>query len=193
MRSTFPEVQIRQRTETESDLGEDGGTHKCKKKTSLIIYFRHLIFLGDLLFVFWNKLRYEHFVVTWYPLDSRQATKRYLAELKQEVRGDQSAMEEVQQHTSMPRETRQIQNTLQCQVQIRIRENANKNTRKCRIFLNNQTYLFLSAPLTQGGQLILTNFALNRSLKVFPIEIDQETKSTLIFILTPRVRNVPVY
>ena len=89
-------------------------------------------------------------------------------------------MEEVQQHTSMPRETRQIQNTLQCQVQIRIRENANKNTRKCRIFLNNQTYLFLSAPLTQGGQLILTNFALNRSLKVFPIEIDQETKSILI-------------
>lgn len=170
-----------------------GGLTNVKKKTSLIIYFRHLIFLGDLLFVFWNKLRYEHFVVTWYPLDSRQATKRYLAELKQEVRGDQSAMEEVQQHTSMPRETRQIQNTLQCQVQIRIRENANKNTRKCRIFLNNQTYLFLSAPLTQGGQLILTNFALNRSLKVFPIEIDQETKSTLIFILTPRVRNVPVY
>ena len=74
-------------TEIESDLREDGGTHKCQK-TSLIINFRHLTFLGDLLFVFWNKLRYEHFVVTWYPLDSRQATKRYLAELKQEVRGD---------------------------------------------------------------------------------------------------------
>ena len=142
---------------------------------SLIINFRHLTFGGDLLFVFWNKLRYEHFVVTWYPLDSRQATKRYLAELKQEVRGDQSAMEEVQQHTSMPRETRQIQNTLQCQVQIRIRENANKNEEHEKM------------------SLILTNFALNRSLKVFPIEIDQETKSALIFILTPRVRNVPVY